>query len=160
MTGKQKITTFLWFDGNAEEAVNFYISIFKDSRIVSEQRLPGAEAAKGKLMGATFQLEGQEFMALNAGPQYKFSEAISLFVSCETQAEVDDLWAKLTADGGQESRCGWLKDRFGLSWQIIPKALGQMLWDKDPARAKRVMDAMLKMNKIDIEGLRKAYEGR
>jgi predicted 3-demethylubiquinone-9 3-methyltransferase (glyoxalase superfamily) len=154
----QKITPFLWFNDNAEEAMNFYASIFKNSKIGNVSRYPeGGPGPAGKVMSATFQLEGQEFMALNGGPQFKFSEAISFFVNCETQKEVDELWKKLSA-GGQEGRCGWLKDKFGLSWQIIPSALGKMLGDKDRDKAKRVMAAMLQMKKIDIEGLKRAYE--
>jgi len=149
----QRITPFLWFDGKAEEAMKFYASIFKNSRIVST--MPGPD---GKVLGGTFQLEGQQFMALNGGPQFKFTEAISLFVNCETQAEVDDLWNKLTA-GGAESQCGWLKDKFGLSWQIIPSALGRQLGDKDRVKANRVMQAMLQMKKIDIAKLQQAYDG-
>jgi predicted 3-demethylubiquinone-9 3-methyltransferase (glyoxalase superfamily) len=148
----QKITPFLWFDNQAEEAMNFYISIFKNSKVLSVS--PGPN---GTFMSVSFELDGQEFMALNAGPQFKFTEAISFFVNCETQAEVDELWGKLT-EGGEESRCGWLKDKFGLSWQIIPKALGEMLQDKDPVKAQRVMEAMLKMNKIDTQVLKQAYD--
>jgi predicted 3-demethylubiquinone-9 3-methyltransferase (glyoxalase superfamily) len=149
----QKITPFLWFDGKAEEAMQFYVSIFKNSMIVST--MPGPD---GKVLTGTFQLEGQQFMALNGGPQFKFTEAISLFVNCETQAEVDDLWNKLTA-GGAESQCGWLKDKFGLSWQIIPSVLGRLLGDKDRVKANRVMQAMLQMKKIDIAKLQQAYDG-
>ena len=153
----QKITPFLWFDGNAEQTVNFYVSIFKNSRIIRVSRYgergPGP---KGTVMSATFQLEGQDFMALNGGPQFKFTEAISLFVNCETQDEVDDLWDKLAA-GGTKQRCGWLKDKYGVSWQIIPAVLGEMLHDKDPGKSKRVMDAMLQMDKIDIHRLKQAY---
>jgi len=149
----EKIVTFLWFDGNAEEAMKFYVSIFKNSKIVST--MPGPD---GKLLTGTFQLEGQRFMALNGGPQFKFTEAISLFVNCETQAEVDDLWSKLTAGGGAESQCGWLKDKFGLSWQIIPTALGRLLGDKDPKKANAAMQAMLQMKKIDIKRLQQAYD--
>jgi len=157
----QKITTFLWFDDDAEEAMKFYTSIFKNSKILSTSRYPeGTPGKAGTVMTGTFQLEGQEFMALNAGPEFKFTEAISLFVSCENQQEVDDLWNKLTADGGEESQCGWLKDKFGLSWQIIPKQLGEMLGDKDPAKAKRALDAMLQMHKIDIKTLERARDGR
>ncbi len=148
----KKITPFLWFDDQAEDAMNFYVSIFKNSRVLSVS--PGPN---GRAMSVTFKLDGQEFMALNAGPQFKFTEAISLFVSCETQAEVDELWGKLTS-GGEESRCGWLKDKFGLSWQIIPTALGELLGDEDPVKVGRVMQAMLKMNKIEIAGLRQAYD--
>jgi len=159
MSGKQKIKPCLWFDNNAEEAVNFYISIFKDSRIHQLSRYgevgPGK---KGTVMGINFQLEGQQFMALNGGPIFKFTEAISLYVSCETQAEVDELWNKLLAGGGAPSQCGWLKDKFGLSWQIIPTALTDMLSDKDPEKSKRVMEAMLKMGKIDIDKLKEAYQ--
>jgi len=155
MPNKQKIRTFLWFDGNAEEAMNFYVSIFKDSKILEIHRKgPG-----GAVVGGTFQLEGQQFMALNGGPLFKFTEAISLFVSCETQEEVDDLWNKLTAGGGAPSQCGWLKDKFGLSWQIIPTALMEMLADKDPEKSKRAMEAMLGMTKIDINRLREAHRG-
>jgi predicted 3-demethylubiquinone-9 3-methyltransferase (glyoxalase superfamily) len=154
----QKISPFLWFNDQAEEAMNFYVSIFKNSKIVSLSRYGDAgPGPKGQVMVGVFELEGQRFMALNGGPQFHFTEAISLYVDCETQAEVDELWAKLTA-GGQESRCGWLKDKFGLSWQIIPKALGQMMADKDPEKAKRVMIAMLKMSKIDIAALKRAYD--
>jgi len=155
----QKITPFLWFDGNAEEAMNFYVSIFKNSRVVNVTRYGDAgPGPKGTVMSATFQLEGQDFYALNGGPQYQFTPAISLFVHCETQQEVDDLWNKLL-EGGESHRCGWLRDKYGLSWQIIPNVLGKMLQDKDPKRANRVMQAMLKMDKIDIKGLKEAYEG-
>src|SRR5215510_8675385 len=135
----QRITPFLWFDNNAEEAINCYISIFKNSKILNMSRYGDAgPGPKGTLMGATFQLEGQRFMALNGGPKFKFTEAISLFVNCETQKEVDELWEKLSA-GGEKSRCGWLKDKYGLSWQIIPTALGKMLGDPDPKKSGRVM---------------------
>ncbi len=154
----QKITPFLWFDGNAEEAMNFYTSIFKNSKIGRITRYGDAgPGPKGTVMSATFQLDGQEFMALNGGPQLKFTEAISFFVNCETQEEVDELWEKLSA-GGQKSRCGWLKDKYGLSGQIIPSALGEMLGDKDPEKSQRVMKAMLQMDKIDIKGLEQAYK--
>ncbi|MBP6821409.1 MAG: VOC family protein [Acidobacteria bacterium] len=146
----QKITPFLWFDGQAEEAMNFYVSIFKNSKVLSVT--PGPD---GKVMMATFQLEGQEFHALNGGPMFKFTEAISFFVSCETQPEVDELWEKLS-EGGEKSRCGWLKDKYGLSWQIIPTVLGELMRDKDPAKAGRVMQAMLQMDKIDIATLKQA----
>ena len=156
----QRITPFLWFDGKAEEAMNFYISIFKNSKVGRVTRYgEGGPEPKGTVMSATFQLEGQEFMALNGGPQFRFTPAISFFVNCETQQEVDELWEKLS-EGGQKERCGWLKDKYGLSWQIIPSALGRMLGDKDPEKSKRVMEAMLQMDKIDIKGLQKAYEGK
>ncbi len=156
----QKITPFLWFDGTAEEAMNFYVSIFKNSKVVRVSRYGEAgPGPKGTVMSATFQLEGQDFYALNGGPQFKFTPAISLFVNCETQQEVDDLWTKLS-EGGREDQCGWLQDKYGLSWQIIPTALGKMLGDKDPAKASRVMQAMLKMKKIDIRGLQQAYDRR
>jgi len=147
----QKITPFLWFDDKAEEAMKFYTSIFKNSKIGSVTRYGDAgPGAKGTVMSATFEIEGQKFMALNGGPMYKFTPAISFFVNCETQQEVDELWEKLSA-GGEKSRCGWLKDKFGVSWQIIPSVLGQLLGDKDPEKSKRVMKAMLQMDKLDIE---------
>ena len=149
-----KITPFLWFDDQAEEAMNFYTSIFKNSKVLGVT--PGPN---GKAMSVNFELEGQEFIGLNAGPQFKFNEAISFLVDCKTQEEVDELWAKLTADGGEESMCGWLKDKYGLSWQIIPSALSGMISDPDPVKAQRAMQAMLQMRKIDIEGIRKAYAG-
>lgn len=155
----QKITPYLWFDNNAEEALNFYTSIFKDTKISDVMRYgPENPALEGMLMAATFQLEGQEFMALNAGPQFKFTEAISFFVRCETQEEVDHYWYKLIADGGEEQPCGWLKDKFGLSWQIIPNILGELMRDKNPAKAQAVMNAMFQMKKIDIPALQDAYE--
>ncbi len=154
----QKITPFLWFNDNAEEAVNFYTSIFKDSKVISLSRYGDAgPGPKGTVMTATFQLEGQQFMALNGGPHFQFTPAISLFVSCETQEEIDELWKKLSK-GGEEQRCGWLQDKFGLSWQIIPSALGRMLNDKDPVKSQRVMQAMLAMDKINIKDLIKAYD--
>jgi predicted 3-demethylubiquinone-9 3-methyltransferase (glyoxalase superfamily) len=154
----QKITPFLWFNNNAEEAVNFYISIFKNSKIVNMSRYGEAgPGPKGTVMSATFELNGQEFMALNGGPHFSFSPAISLFVKCETQQEVDEFWEKLSA-GGKKERCGWLTDKYGLSWQIIPNALGRMLQDKDPEKSRRVMKAMLQMDKINIDGLKQAYE--
>ena len=154
----QSITPFLWFDGKAEEAMNFYVSVFKNSKIVSVSRLGDVPGSKGPVITGTFELNGQKFMALNGGPQFKFTEAVSFFVNCETQEEVDVLWEKLTK-GGQESQCGWLKDKYGLSWQIIPSVLGSYLSDKDPAKAKRVMQAMLQMKKIDIKRLKQAYDG-
>lgn len=148
----RKITPFLWFDTQAEEAMNFYISLFKNSKVLGVTRGPD-----GRALSVSFQLEEQEFMAYNAGPEFKFNEAISFFVDCKTQAEVDALWQKLS-EGGEESRCGWVKDKFGLWWQIVPTVLGEMLQDKDAVKAKRVMDAMLKMSKLDIALLRRAYE--
>jgi predicted 3-demethylubiquinone-9 3-methyltransferase (glyoxalase superfamily) len=154
----QKITPFLWFDGNAEEAANFYISIFKNSKMGKISRYGDAgPGPKGSAMSVTFQIEGQEFFALNGGPQFKFTPAISFFVNCETQQEVDHLWEILSA-GGRTDRCGWLQDKFGLSWQIIPTVLGQLLGDKDPQRAKRAMQAMLQMTKIDIKKLQQAAD--
>jgi predicted 3-demethylubiquinone-9 3-methyltransferase (glyoxalase superfamily) len=137
----QKVTPFLWFDGQAEEAAKFYVSIFKNSKLLSP---------------TTFQLDGQEFIAFNGGPHFSFTPAISLFVNCETQQEVDEFWEKLS-EGGEKVRCGWLKDKFGVSWQIIPSILGKLLYDKDPEKSARVRNAMLQMTKIDIEGLKRAY---
>ena len=147
----KKIRPFLWFDNQAEEAMNHYISIFKNSKALSVNR------ANGRVMSVTFELEGQEFMGLNAGPKFKFTEAISFFVNCETQEEVDEMWEKLSA-GGEKSRCGWLKDKFGLSWQIIPSALGKLMNDPNPQKSQAVMQAMLKMDKIDVKSLQQAYE--
>ena len=156
----QKITPFLWFDGKAEEAMNFYISIFKNSKIVSIRRYGEAgPGPKGTVMTATFQLDGQEFFALNGGPQFTFSPAISFFVNCETQQEVDELWEKLS-EGGEKQRCAWLKDKYGVSWQIVPAALGKMLNDADAAVSQRVIKAMLQMDRIDIKTLEQAYEQR
>jgi predicted 3-demethylubiquinone-9 3-methyltransferase (glyoxalase superfamily) len=154
-----KITPFLWFDGKAEEAMNFYVSVFKNSKVGSVTRYGEAgPGPKGTVMSATFQLDGQDFFALNGGPEYTFSPAVSFFVNCETQQEVDELWEKLSEGGGTHG-CGWLRDKYGLSWQIIPSNLGKMLQDKDPAKAHRVMQAMLQMDKIDIERLQQAYDG-
>ena len=154
----QKITPFLWFDNKAEEAMNFYVSIFKNSKVGRVTRYGEAgPGPKGSVMSATFVLDGEEFFALNGGPKYSFTPAISLFVNCETQQEVDDLWEKLSA-GGRKDRCGWLTDKFGLCWQIIPTALGHMLGDKDPEKSNRVMMAMMQMTKIEIAGLKQAYE--
>lgn len=156
----QKIISFFWFDHQAEEAANFYISVLKNSRIVNIARYGDAgPGPKGTAMTVTFELAGQRFIALNGGPQFKLSEAISLLINCETQQEVDDLWEKLS-DGGEKSRCGWLKDKFGLSWQVIPTALGELLQDKDPQKSQRVMQAMLQMTKIDIARLKQASEGK
>jgi predicted 3-demethylubiquinone-9 3-methyltransferase (glyoxalase superfamily) len=157
----QKIAPCLWFDDNAEEAVNFYTSIFKDSKVIDVARYgEGGPAPVGSVLTMTFQIHGLEVMALNGGPHFKFNEAISLSVRCETQQEVDDLWEKLTADGGEESQCGWLKDKFGLSWQIVPKALIEMLQDPNPEASQRVMQAMLLMRKIDVPTLEKAYNNQ
>jgi predicted 3-demethylubiquinone-9 3-methyltransferase (glyoxalase superfamily) len=155
----QKITPFLWFDNQAEEAMNFYVSIFKNSKTLSCTRYgdvgPGP---KGTVIVASFELDGQEFMALNGGPRFKFTEAVSFVVNCETQAEIDEMWAKLSA-GGEESQCGWLKDKFGLSWQVVPPILSKLMQDKDPQKSNRVMEALLKMKKIDIATLQRAYDG-
>ena len=155
----QKITPSLWFDGKAEEAAIFYTSIFKSSKILNIARYGEAgPGPKGTVMTATFQLEGQDFIALNGGPQYTFSPAISFFVNCETQAEVDELWNKLSA-GGSQLQCAWLKDKFGVFWQIVPRALMELLQDQDPVRRQRVFQAMLQMTKINIEGLKRAHRG-
>jgi len=155
----QKITPFLWFDGKAEEAANFYTAISKNSKIGSVSRYgEGGPGPKGSVMVVTFQLDGQEFMALNGGPLFTFTPAISFLVNCETQEEVDQLWEKLS-EGGQKDRCGWLKDKYGVSWQIIPTALGKMMSDPDRAKSSRVMKAMLQMDKIDINTLKQAYAG-
>jgi len=162
MATMQKITPFLWFNDKAEEAVNFYTGIFKNSKIkgITRYGKEGAEASgrsAGTVMTVSFQLFGQEFTALNGGPHFKFTEAISFVVNCETQEEVDEFWEKLS-EGGEESRCGWLKDKYGLSWQIVPTVLVEFLGDKDPEKAKRVMQAMLQMDKIDIKKLKQAYK--
>ncbi len=149
----KKITPFLWFDTQAEEAMNFYVSIFKNSKVLGLTPGPNGVASS-----VNFELEGQEFIGLNAGPEFKFNESISFLVDCKNQKEVDELWEKLIADGGEESMCGWLKDKFGLSWQIIPSTLGELMNDPDPVKAQRVMQAMFKMHKIDIAGLKQAYE--
>jgi predicted 3-demethylubiquinone-9 3-methyltransferase (glyoxalase superfamily) len=156
----QKITPFLWFDGKAEEAAKFYVSIFKKSKIL--QITPYGDAGpgpKGAVMSVTFQLEGQKFCALNGGPQFKFTPAVSFFVDCKTQAEIDTLWRKLTK-GGKEVQCGWLTDKYGISWQIVPTGIFKMLNDKDPAKTKRVMEAMFKMVKLDIKKFKEAYAGK
>jgi predicted 3-demethylubiquinone-9 3-methyltransferase (glyoxalase superfamily) len=160
----QKITPFLWYDDQAEEAANFYVSIFKNSKVLSVTRYDdaGAQAAgrpKESVMVVEFQLEGQEFVGLNGGPHFKFTEAVSFVVNCETQEEVDYFWQKLS-EGGAESQCGWLKDKYGLSWQVVPTILTELLQDKDPEKSQRVMKAMLQMKKIDIPTLKQAYEGR
>lgn len=155
---QKKITTFLTFHDQAEEAAEFYTSVFDDSRIVSTSRYGEAgPGAAGKVMTTTFELAGQEFVALNGGPSFSFAQGISLYVDCETQEEVDELWEQLS-EGGETGPCGWLTDRFGVSWQVIPRALGELLGDEDPEKAQRVMQAMLQMRKIEIEGLRQAYE--
>ncbi len=154
----QKITPFLWFDNQAEEAVNFYTSIFKDSTISGISRHGEAgPGEQGTVMSVTFTLAGQDFIAINGGPPFKFTEAVSFFVNCKTQAEVDEVWEKLS-EGGEKGRCGWLKDKFGLSWQVVPSILGKLLQDKDKEKSARVMQAMLQMDKIDIAGLKKAYK--
>jgi predicted 3-demethylubiquinone-9 3-methyltransferase (glyoxalase superfamily) len=153
----QKIITFLWFNNNLEEAINFYTSVFKNSSIISMHRYgkagPGPE---GSIMSATFEIEGQEFYALNGGPQYKFTPAISLFVNCETQSEVDELWEKLS-EGGEKSRCGWLQDKFGLSWQIVPTRLSELLYSSNKNKSENVMKAMMQMDKLDIAKLEEAF---
>jgi predicted 3-demethylubiquinone-9 3-methyltransferase (glyoxalase superfamily) len=160
MASKQKITTFLWFDNNAEEAMKHYVSIFKNSKILSVTRNGKAgPGPAGTVLVGSFQIEGQEFTALNGGPQFKFTEAISLVVNCDSQKEVDDLWKKLSA-GGAPGQCGWLKDKFGLSWQITPRVLIELLQDKDPVKSQRVMQAMMQMTKIDIAALQRAYGAR
>ena len=155
----QKITPFLWFDNNAEEAMNFYVSIFKNSKVLTVSRYGEAgPGPSGTVMTAEFELEGQEFVALNGGPRFRFTEAISFVVNCETQEEVDYFWEKLS-EGGQKSRCGWLKDKFGLWWQVVPTILAELMNDKDPEKSKRVMQSMLTMDKIEIEPLKRAHEG-
>ena len=155
----QKIVTFLWFNDKAEEAANFYVSLFKNSKITGVSRYGDAgPGPKGSAMTVNFQLEGQEFIALNGGPHYKFTPAISLFVNCETQEEVDALWDKLSS-GGRKDRCGWLQDKYGLSWQIIPTALMRLMSDPDPKKSARVMQAMLQMDKIDVRKLQEAHDG-
>jgi predicted 3-demethylubiquinone-9 3-methyltransferase (glyoxalase superfamily) len=155
-----KISPFLWFDSQAEEAANFYVSVFPNSKIGKISRYGEAgPGPKGSVMVVEFELDGQHILALNGGPQFKFTEAISLSVDCKSQEEVDRYWQKLTSGGGSEGPCGWLKDRYGLSWQINPAILGQLLADPDPKKSRRVMEAMLKMKKIVIADLKKAYEG-
>lgn len=161
----QKITPFLWFDDNAEEAARFYVGIFKNSKIGNVTRYEAEAAARtgrpaGSVMVVGFELDGQEFTALNGGPQFKFNESVSFVVNCESQEEVDSYWVKLTEGGGEESMCGWLKDKFGLSWQVVPRVAIEMLQDKDPAKSQAVMHAIMQMQKIDIATLKKAYEER
>ena len=148
------ITPFLWFDTQAEEAMNLYTSIFKNSKVLAVNR------AGGRVMTVEFELEGQRFIGLNAGPHHKFTEAVSFFISVDTQAELDEIWDKLLADGGRPDQCGWLKDKFGLSWQVVPKVLTSLLFSPDPAKAKRAMDAMMSMVKFDIAALQKAHDGQ
>lgn len=156
----QKITPFLWFDDQAEEAMNFYTSVFEDSKVIGVSRYGEAGPGEpGTVMIATFELEGQRFTALNGGPRFKFTEAISFEVDCETQDEVDYLWESLTAGGGEESMCGWLRDKYGLSWQVVPRVLGELMGDDDREKVKRVTEAMLSMRKIEIVELQRAYEG-
>lgn len=150
----KKITPFLWFDTEAEDAMNFYVSIFKNSKVNGV-----AHGPDGKAFTVSFELDGQEFMALNAGPEFKFNEALSMYVNCEDQAEVDYFWNALIADGGEESMCGWLKDKYGLSWQVVPKQLGELMGDPDPEKSKRVTQAMLKMHKIIVADLQEAHDG-
>ena len=162
---KQKITPFLWFNNNAEEAAAFYTSVFKDSNIGTESKYDEASSEvsgqpKGSVMVVDFEIAGQKFIALNGGPHFKFTEAVSFVVDCKDQDEVDYYWSHLTADGGQESQCGWLKDKFGLSWQVVPSVLNELVGSTDKKRAKRAMDAMLKMKKIDIQKLQDAYDGK
>jgi predicted 3-demethylubiquinone-9 3-methyltransferase (glyoxalase superfamily) len=152
MTVRPKITPFLWFDDRAEEAMHFYVSIFDNAEVLDVSRY-----GDGKVISVTFELEGQKFMGLNGGPHFNFTPAVSFFVDCATQEEVDRLWDALTA-GGEPGQCGWLKDKFGLSWQIIPKALGELLGDPDPVKSGRVLQAMLQMTKIDVAGLQAAYD--
>jgi predicted 3-demethylubiquinone-9 3-methyltransferase (glyoxalase superfamily) len=157
----QKISPFLWFDGRAEEAMNFYVSVFPNARVLGVVRYGDAgPGPKGSVMTASFEIQGQPFTALNGGPQFTFNPAVSFVVNCESQQEVDHLWDKLPAGGGKTLNCGWLQDRFGLSWQIVPVAMLQMLQDKDPEKANRAMEAMLKMNKLDIAALKRAHEGK
>ena len=155
----QRITPFLWFDSQAEEAMNFYVSVFKNSKVLSVSRYGDAgPGPKGSVMTANFELDGQEFIALNGGPLFTFTEAISFVVHCDTQREVDDFWSKLS-EGGKEVQCGWLKDRYGLSWQIVPRVLSELMKDKDPQKTNRVMKALLQMKKIDIAALQRAHAG-
>jgi predicted 3-demethylubiquinone-9 3-methyltransferase (glyoxalase superfamily) len=160
----QKIYPCLWFDDQAEEAVNFYVSVFKNSKFgniarYTEDTAKASGRPKGSVLTVTFQLEGQDFLALNGGPEFTFSQAISLVVNCETQKEVDTLWEKLS-EGGEKQQCGWLKDKYGVSWQIVPSVLGNFIVDKDAKRSERVLSALMTMEKIDIEGLRRAFEGK
>jgi predicted 3-demethylubiquinone-9 3-methyltransferase (glyoxalase superfamily) len=153
----QKIVTFLWFDGQAEEAVNFYTSLFKDSKIITMARYPDSvPGLGGKVLTAVFELNGQRFMALDGGPEFKFNESISLFINCDNQQEIDYFWNKLTADGGKEGRCGWLKDKYGLSWQVVPVNMGELMQSKDPSKGGKAIQALMQMSKISIAGLQEA----
>ncbi|PBB30296.1 hypothetical protein CK218_13900 [Mesorhizobium sp. WSM3879] len=155
----QKITTFLWFDGQAEEAMNHYVAIFKNSKVLSVTRWPKGHPQEGQVLVASFELDGVQFQALNGGPQYKFTEAMSLSIDCKTQEEVDHFWARLTEGGGEPGRCSWLKDKFGVSWQVVPEQLPRLLQDPDRAKAGRVMSAMMQMGKIDIATIEEAAKG-
>jgi predicted 3-demethylubiquinone-9 3-methyltransferase (glyoxalase superfamily) len=158
----QRITPFLWFDDQAEAAANFYISVFKNSKINGTSHYTGEEPSgqKGSVMTVSFELDGQEFVALNGGPKFKFTEAVSFVVNCETQEEIDYYWERLTADGGEEVQCGWLADKFGLSWQVVPTKIREWMEDKDPARTQRVMHAVMQMKKLDMAAMQRAYDGK
>jgi predicted 3-demethylubiquinone-9 3-methyltransferase (glyoxalase superfamily) len=156
----QRITPFLWFDHQAEEAANFYVSVFKNSKVKEKSYYTGEEptGAKGSVLTVSFSLDGQDFVALNGGPKFKFTEAVSFVVNCETQEEIDYYWGKLTADGGEEAQCGWLADKFGLSWQVVPSKVGEWLTDKDPAKAQRVMHVVMGMKKLDLAAMQRAFD--
>ena len=158
----QRITPFLWFDDQAEAAANFYVSVFKNSKITGTSHYTGEEPSgqKGSVMTVSFELDGQEFVALNGGPRFKFTEAVSFVVNCETQEEIDYYWESLTADGGEEVQCGWLADKFGLSWQVVPAKIREWMEDKDPARTQRVMHAVMQMKKLDMAAMQRAYDGK
>jgi len=158
----QRITPFLWFDDQAEAAANFYVSVFKNSKITGTSHYTGEEPSgqKGSVMTVSFELDGQEFVALNGGPRFKFTEAVSFVVNCETQEEIDYYWESLTADGGEEVQCGWLADKFGLSWQVVPTKIREWMEDKDPARTQRVMHAVMQMKKLDMAAMQRAYDGK
>jgi predicted 3-demethylubiquinone-9 3-methyltransferase (glyoxalase superfamily) len=156
----QRITPFLWFDDQAEEAADFYVSVFKNSKVKEKSYYTGEEpvGSKGTVMTVSFELDGQEFVALNGGPKFKFTEAVSFVINCETQEEIDYYWGKLTAEGGEEVQCGWLADKFGLSWQVVPAKIGEWMTDKDPARSQRVMHAVMGMKKLDMAAMQRAYD--
>jgi predicted 3-demethylubiquinone-9 3-methyltransferase (glyoxalase superfamily) len=158
----QRITPFLWFDDQAAAAANFYVSVFKNSKITGTSHYTGEEPSgqKGSVMTVSFELDGQEFVALNGGPRFKFTEAVSFVVNCETQEEIDYYWERLTADGGEEVQCGWLADKFGLSWQVVPTKIREWMEDKDPARTQRVMHAVMQMKKLDMAAMQRAYDGK